>query len=314
MFFKHRPLWFFFLVILVALSIPKVQASEKSELLETISKAHNALEKKCLENIRVEESVEVYVDGKPTPGRSLTFLGTSNAFLLKTSELAKDEKSFHERVSVTRPDGKFVIAKRPNEPYVLGGASSPKSPIETFDHSFFMMFPFYSLWTGGKVIDLLSAQSTSFKVLRKDADGIEIEISRMKEGPKSPFILSPMQIVLDEQTYALKSVRGRQTISGRFITIDADYKDGFPNTITFKGGPDQGKLTVSRVHKFPIYRTEAISKSEFSLGKYGIPEPNPDFQGHWFSGWRAFWLLGAGLLLIIVVYVLRHRVHGISNG
>lgn len=310
MFFQSVPWRFFILAtLIIGPSVAKAQVSEKDEFLETVRKAHALLEKKCMQNIRVEESVEIYTDGVPTPpGKSVTFLGTPDSFLYKTSEVTKDGKGFVERVKVTRPDGRYILAKLPDGPYVLGGVSAPKPPIDDMDHFFRWVFPFFTPWTGGKVIDLLSAKTTTFKVVRKDASGIEIEITGKKEEPKSPFNLFPMRIVLDEQTYALKSVRGRQTLTGKYISMDAEYTDGFPTAVMTKNGPEEGALKVVRVHKFPVYRTEVLGNSAFSLSQFGIPEPNQDFRRPWY-GSLLVWFLAAGMLAVVAFIVVRRRLN-----
>ncbi len=272
------------------------KASGDDAFLQEVIKAHSLLEKKCLQQVRIEESIVRYNKGEAGSPRVHSYLANSDSYLTNEKETGVTN-GFVERIVVNRPDGRYMIGKRSGDEYVLGGITPPKSALAGFDASFCLAFPFCSIWTKGPLADLLSQKTTIFQVLKRDANGIEIEISQMAGDPQSPFHMVPLRIVLDPQSYAVKSIRGLQATHDLQVAIEAQYKDGFPSTITVKSGPNKDAMSVNRVHNFTIFRSESVNNTEFGLEQFGIPEPNSTYRG-WFTMTRLAWFLGVGMLVL----------------
>ena len=194
----------------------------------------------------------------------------------------------------------------------MGNTSSannlPKPAVDTLDLTFYQAFPFCSIWTRGPVADFLAHRSTAFRVVARPPGEIEVEVTKAPGDAKGPFVLSPMRITFDDQTYAVKAIRGRRPDGGKFVTVEAEYRDGFPKLVTVKYGDTPEAMKTTRTHEFTVYRTEPADQEVFGLEQYGIPEPNPGYQKRKLTIPRAVWFGGAALLAAGVYFVARRRL------
>ncbi|MSR55873.1 MAG: hypothetical protein EXS09_21765 [Gemmataceae bacterium] len=228
------------------------QAGGEAEFLQVVRETHASLENKCLRNVRIEESFVRYLKDGPTPPRHNHYLANSDTYLIRTWTAGATE-GFVERIVINRPDGRYTIGKRDSGEYVLGAYRTPQPVPESLDATFYQTFPFSSVWTRGTVADFLSQKTTTFQVIRRDGGEIEIEGTNTVNDPQWPFALSKFRITFDDQTYAVKAIRGKKADSGWHIALEVEYKDGFPRTVTFLGGKTREEMKVARIHEFAVY-------------------------------------------------------------
>ena len=289
-------------------------ADGEAELLQAVREAKTRLQEACLRNVRVEETMVVYVKGDPSPPRHNHYLANADAYL--TRDWTDGQKApYVEHIKLNRPDGRFAIAKRPDGDFVLGGLHPPKPVLDGLDHTFYQTFAFGSLWTEGSVADFLARTTTTFKVVRREPGEVEIDVRDPAADPKHPFTLSPFRIVFDDRTYAVKAIRGQWAGSRRHVTIEAEYREGFPRAVTIRSGNTPDEMKVTRVHEFAVYRTENVPNTAFRLEQFGLPEPNPEYQEPRIQIHlpRATLFAGAGVLAALAYLAARRLIRGLRS-
>jgi len=292
------------LLLAVATAAP---AAGEAEFLQALRAATPRLQDRYLKNVRVEEAFVLVTDGVPSPPRHHVYRGGTDAYLHRGWTDGATQ-GFVERIVVNRPDGRFILGKRLAGEHVLGANTAPKDPLESIDMTFYQTFPFYSVWTRGPVADFLAHRSTAFQIVGRPPGEVEVEVTKTPGDGKGPFVLSPMRITFDDQTYAVKAIRGRRPDGGKFVAVECDYRDGFPRLVTVKYGPSPEALQTTRTNEFTVYRTEPADADVFGLEQYGIPEPNPGYQKRKWAVPRAVWFGGAAALAAGVYFVARRRL------
>jgi hypothetical protein len=286
---------------------PPALADGEAELLQAVREAKTRLQQACLRNVRVEESMVVYVKGDPSPARHNHYLANDDAYL--TRDWTDGQKApYVEHIKVNRPDGRFAIARQPDGEFVLGGLHPSKPVLDALDYTFYQTFPFGSLWTQGPVADFLARQTTTFRVVRREPGEIEIDVADTAADLKHPFTLSPLRIVFDDRTYAVKAIRGQWANTRRHVAIEAEYQEEFPRVVTIRSGATPEEMKVTRVHEFAVYRTENVRNTAFGLEQFGLPEPNPEYQERRLRVPRIAWFAGAGVLAALAYLVARRLV------